>query len=179
MRAISLKKNGIKYILFLITLSLFYIILLYLLWKSRSNKKISYLSSVNEKQLLGSVWIVWQIDKISGWYHRCCGFIQLFKGTCSGVHSINVTNIFIERKFSVHLEEKNVIFEMNRSVLLHTYLIFMHNLKSILTSKLILLASILSGRLKCSEYCLTTHSEIFAKFFRDSESQKSLVSRPR
>ena len=48
-----------------------------------------------------------------------------------------------------------------------------------LTSKLILLASILSGRLKCSVYCLTTHSEIFAKFFRDSESQKSLVSRPR
>ena len=87
-------------ILYFITLSL------YLLCNYPSIKKVSYLSSVNEKQLLGSVWIVWQIDKISGWYHRCCGFIQLFKGTCSGVHSINVTNIFIERKFSVHLEDK-------------------------------------------------------------------------
>ena len=55
------------------------------------------------------------------------------------------------------------------------YLIFMHNLKSILTSKLILLASILSGRLKCSEYCLTTHSEIFAKFFETQNPKNHLL----
>ena len=41
-----------------------------------------------------------------------------------------------------------------------------------------LLASILSGLLKWSLYCLTTHSDILAKFFRDCESQKSLVSLP-
>jgi hypothetical protein len=61
----------------------------------------TYLCSVNKEQLLGSVRVVWKMNKIVGRH-----FSQPLKGGRGDVQTVDVANVFVQSEVTIDLRGK-------------------------------------------------------------------------